>query len=209
MTMNNGHVPVEDQADRSAAEAGRLQDTQVSRRQFTKAGLGVSGVILSLASRPVLGNPVCKSPSGFLSGNASTHGPQPVCNGKSPGYWANHLGAWPIPTSTLFSSVFQTSSESPYNDHTFLDLLPGHKEKKDQKDKKDKPFASPKVDKHNLGRHLVAAYLNAVSGFTPFLPVETIRAMFTQWQSKGYFSPTASVQWDAPQIVEYLQATQD
>ncbi len=124
-----------------------------SRRQFTKAGLGISGVILSLASRPVLGGVVCKSPSGFLSGNASTHGPQPVCQGRSPGYWKNHEGSWPISTETQFSSVFPTSPDSPYAKYTLLQLL------------------TPKDDdKHNLGMHLVAAYLNAISGWTPFLP---------------------------------------
>ena len=162
-----------------------------SRRQFAKAGLGVSGVILSLASRPVLGNVVCKSPSGFLSGNASTHGPQPVCQGRSPGYWKNHQGAWPIATTTRFGSVFPANPSSPYANFTFLELIQEHQ----------------KEDKHNLGRHLAAAYLNAVRGWTPFLPVETIVAMFAEWQSKGAYSPKPGVQWTGAEIVAYIEAT--
>lgn len=175
----------------SSAAPESMNSSNAGRRQFTKASLGISSVILSLASRPVLGNVVCKSPSGFLSGNASTHGPQPVCQGRSPGYWKNHEGSWPIATNTQFNSVFPGPSSSVYAKYTFLQLL-DHK----------------KDDNHNLGMHLVAAYLNAVSGWTPFLSVETILAMFTEWQSKGTFSPTATVQWTAPDIVAYLKATQ-
>jgi len=162
-----------------------------SRRRFAQSGLGISGVILSLASRPVLGAVVCKSPSGFLSGNASTHGQQPVCQGRSPGYWKNHQGNWPVATDTQFSSVFASSPSSVYAQYTFLQLLTPQQD-----------------DQHNLGMHLVAAYLNAVSGWTPFLTVETILSMFSEWQSKGTFSPTATVQWTAPEIVYYLKATQ-
>lgn len=175
----------------SQADSKQLNSANASRRHFAKASLGLSGVILSLASRPVLGNVVCKSPSGFLSGNASTHGPQPVCQGRSPGYWKNHEGNWPIATDTQFSNVFPAPSSSVYAKYTLLQLLTPQQD-----------------DNHNLGMHLVAAYLNAVSGWTPFLTVETIVAMFSEWQSKGTFSPTATVQWTAPDIVVYLKATQ-
>ncbi|MGZ3252919.1 MAG: hypothetical protein ACXU7D_01265 [Burkholderiaceae bacterium] len=161
-----------------------------SRRRFTKSGLAVSGVLVTLASRPVLGSTVCKSPSGFLSGNLSTHGAAPVCSGCSPGYWKNH-SSWPINKNTKFSNVFGCSLQSPYATITMLDLL------------------TPQAfDTNKLGMHLVAAYLNAVSGWTPFLNVETIKAMFTQWQTQGYYSPTPTVHWNASQIVNYLTQTQ-
>lgn len=190
MTTKNGqeqtgNIPM------SHAAPEQLTSANTSRRQFTKAGLGISGVLLSLASRPVLGDVVCKSPSGFLSGNASTHGPQPVCQGRSPGYWKNHENNWPVATDTQFSSVFPAPSSSVYAKYTLLQLLTPQQD-----------------DNHNLGMHLVAAYLNAVSGWTPFLTAETIIAMFSEWQSKGTFSPTATVQWTAPDIVNYLKATQ-
>lgn len=161
-----------------------------SRRNFTKSGLAVSGVLATLASRPVLGSEVCKSPSGFLSGNLSTHGTPPVCAGRSPGYWKNQQ-AWPINRNTKFSMVFSCSPLSPYATITMLDLL-----------------TPQDFDTNKLGMHLVAAYLNAISGWTPFLPVETIESMFTEWQAQGYFSPTATVHWSAAQIVDYLTQTQ-
>lgn len=169
---------------------GSIANANASRRRFAKAGLGVSGVILTLASRPVLGNVVCKSPSGFLSGNASTHGAPPICQGRSPGYWKNHTN-WPISIEAKFGSVFNCHPNSPYASVTLLQIL-----------------SHQKFDHHNLGMHLAAAYLNAVSGWTPFLSVETIKSMFNEWQSKGYFTPTATVQWNAEQIVTYLKATQ-
>lgn len=48
-----------------------------SRRQFATSGLAVSGIILTLASRPVLGEAFCSTPSGFVSGNTSHHGACP------------------------------------------------------------------------------------------------------------------------------------
>lgn len=191
MTIKKGQKQTEDNNPGLANVDEGLNHAASSRRQFAKTSLGISGVILSLASRPVLGDVVCKSPSGFLSGNASTHGPQPVCQGRSPGYWKNHVDSWPISTDTQFNSVFPTSPSSVYAQYTFLQLL------------------DPKPDDfQKLGMHLVAAYLNAISGWTPFLTVETILAMFAEWQSKGTFSPTATVQWSAAEIVNYLKATQ-
>jgi hypothetical protein len=191
MTIKNGQKHTEGNNLQPANAEEGLSRVANSRRQFAKSSLGISGVILSLASRPVLGDVICKSPSGFMSGNASTHGPQPVCQGRSPGYWKNHADSWPISTDTQFTSVFPASPTSVYAQYTFLQLLDPRQD-----------------DAQKLGMHLVAAYLNAISGWTPFLKVETIIAMFVEWQSKGTFSPTATVQWSAAEIVNYLKATQ-
>lgn len=162
-----------------------------SRRKFATAGLAASSVLLTLASRPVIGQVVSKSPSGFLSGNQSSHGTPAISQGRSPGYWKNHPASWPVPTSTRFSHVFNCSPSSPYAKYTLLELL---------WPKKDDPY--------HFGMHLVAAYLNAMKGWTPFLEEQRIKAMFTEWQAKGVFSPTATVSWTAPEIVTYLKATQ-
>lgn len=164
-----------------------------ARRRFGAAGLAASGVIATFASRPVLGAGLtCKSPSGFLSGNLSTHGEQPVCAGRSPGYWKTH-GAWPIANreTAQFDKVFQCDAGSPYAGITFLKLL-----------------EPQKFDKDKLGMHLSAAFLNAMAGYTPFLTVERILSIFSEWQRTGQFTPTATVSWNSAQIVEYLRATQ-
>jgi hypothetical protein len=173
------------------------QTVDESRRRFTKTGVAASGLILTLASRPVMGtgtsgNPLtCKSPSGFLSGNQSTHGTPPTCLGRSPGYWKNHPESWPCSLTTTFKSVFGCPSTSVYAKYTLMQLC------------------SPQGDdKNNLGMHLTAAWLNAKKGWTPFLTEETIRAMYTEWQNTGSFSPTAGVYWNAEQIVSYIKGTQ-
>lgn len=186
--------PMEPERDRAELPA-QPRSVDEARRRFAKSGLAASGVILTLASRPVLGGDAplaCKSPSAWISGNGSTHGPEPVCMGRSPGYWKNHANRWPISPDTRFKDIFtDCSPRSVYFKYTMRELCAPHHD-----------------DKHNLGMHLVAAYLNALMGWTPFLPIATIRAMFTEWQSTWYFSPTAGVKWDAAQIVEYLTATQ-
>jgi hypothetical protein len=48
-----------------------------------------------------------------------------------------------------------------------------------------------------------------MQGWTPFLTVERVQSMFSEWQATGYFSPTAGVKWSAAQIVDYLKRTQD
>jgi hypothetical protein len=182
-----------EKAQKQSCVEGRLALTPhgESRRRFTASGVAVSGVLLTLASRPVLGDPVAKSPSGFVSGNQSAQGPQPVSFGRSPGYWKNHTDSWPIPTDTPFKKIFPCSTTSPYKKYTFLDLM------------------NPQSDDVNkLGMHLAAALLNARKGWTPFLPEETIFQIFSQWQSAGRFSPVPGVYWDAAQIVVYITATQ-
>ena len=64
-------------------------------------------------------------------------------------------------------------------------------------------------DANKLGMHLVAAYLNAKQGYTPFLTVERIQSMWTEVQAKGYFSPTAGVKWYPADIVVYISKTQN
>jgi hypothetical protein len=180
----------EHKASDAVQESGQIN---ASRRRFGKSGLAASGVLLTLASRPVLGCEVCKSPSGFLSGNLSTHGGPAICEGRSPGYWKNQT-SWPIAhrSTARFNSVFTCQPRSPYVTVTMLDLL------------------SPQdFDANNLGMHLVAAYLNAMQGWTPFLTVERIQSMFVEWQATGYFSPAAGVKWSAAEIVDYIKRTQD
>ena len=73
------------------------QSVDESRRRFGKSGVAASGVILTLASRPVLAGWECLSPSGFQSGNLSTHVQPPLCEGRTPGYWQAPNKNWPSP----------------------------------------------------------------------------------------------------------------
>lgn len=160
------------------------------RRRFARSGVAASGIIATLTSGPVLGT-VCKSPSGFLSGNLSNHQQATTCMGRSPGYWKNH-NQWPIQNRNTckFRSVFTVPESSPYYPITMLNML-----------------TEQGCDKHNLGMHLVAAYLNYKAGWSPFLTDSRLQSMWNELRMNGYFEPTAGVKWTAEEVVQYIQKT--
>lgn len=178
---------IDDKNSSGASQQGGLENA--GRRRFGRSGIAASGIIATLSSGPVLGT-VCKSPSGFLSGNLSNHDKPTACAGRSPGYWKDHK--WPIPNrdTALFRSVFTVSASAPFYNITLLGMLTEHE-----------------FDKYNLGMHLVAGYLNYMSGKSPFLDTSRLQAMWNEVQTTGYFTPTAGVKWSAEQVVSYIQQT--
>ena len=58
-----------------------------------------------------------------------------------------------------------------------------------------------------LGRYVAAAMLNAAAGRTPHLDEGTIRQLWNDVITRGYFEPTAGVRWGPTEIVDYLRAT--
>jgi hypothetical protein len=82
------------------------------------------------------------------------------------------------------------------------------------------PATSPTVGKRNRGlfrfprpqdavaRHVVSALLNAQAGLTPALSAQTVKGIWKEYATRGYFEPTAGVQWNAQDIVTYLVSTQ-
>jgi hypothetical protein len=219
-----------------------------SRRRFATSGLAVSGIILTLASRPVLGDSFCMSPSGFISGNTSQHGACPPASMVTTKLVTN-------PDET-FMAAFPKSSQSntSYNNKRLLDMLiipwpepqpakvttPVQVEKgklgaasymtafrassgsnsSAQKGKGTNNITvptstsviaspNPPFQTQELLQHLVKALQNSRSGATPYLPEDTIRSMFYEWQDHGSFSPTANVNWNASEIIYYLKQTQN
>ena len=171
-----------------------------SRRSFSKSGLVASGVLLTLSSRPVLGASVCVSPSGFISGNTSTHGDLPVCAGVSAeSYWLGIIRNTNL--DVQFSAMFPSVSNTAFYKNKLLSFImttpwPYHPQ-------------SPFEPTPTLLKHLVVAILNARSGKTPFLTEATIKSIFDEWRASGRFSPTAGVTWEASQIINYLSQTQN
>jgi hypothetical protein len=107
MTMENSGDKEVRQAPDPEPSMTHAQVPNPSRRRFNRAGVGASAVILTLASRTVLAQSVCKSPSGFISANQSAHGTeQPQCNGYTPEIWLQK--DLPILKTTSFVSVFGT-----------------------------------------------------------------------------------------------------
>lgn len=197
--------------------ASRDASVDASRRRFTRAGIAVSGVMLTLASRPVLGTgnystKCCKSPSGWQSANKSATGKPPVCEGKAPTYWKDRKNSWPVDCNQEFKRHFSCNSyeSSRYGDCSLYELcsLNFASDRFRSSYEYNAYVSSFNNEKLRLCSHIVAAYLNARSGFTPFLKEETIRAMFTECINGGGFSPTAGVRWTVAECIEYLAATQ-
>ncbi|MDQ3267493.1 MAG: hypothetical protein M3P47_02025 [Pseudomonadota bacterium] len=118
-----------------------------SRRRFATSGLAVSGIILTLASRPVLGQTFCESPSGFISGNISHHG---AC----PSVVAAKFITNPDET---FIAAFPKSSQSnaSYNNKRLSDML-------------TIPWPEPQLEKVNAPVQVQKGKLGAASYMTTF-----------------------------------------
>jgi hypothetical protein len=196
-------VATENQENNGNAAPLSLSERGATRRRLAKAGVGAAGVLLTLESRAGMSPMMCKAPSGSLSGGLSSHyGPAPACEGRSPGYWKNHTGAWPIPITTFFADVF---------------YVPGNRRSCTVKMKNTSYLCSTMLnlvspqgfDKYNLAMHAIATYLNIKSGKISFLSVETLLNMWYEVQTKGTYTPTAGVTWNPEQVKNYLQATHD
>lgn len=166
----------------------------LARRRFGKAGIGVSGVLLTLASQPGMASDICRAPSGSLSGGLKSHfGPPVACAGVSPGYYKNHSD-WPSPCTpeTLFGDLFYCAgmNATTYG-VTPLGVILEHQ----------------KFDGSNIGMHMAATYMNILSGRIGFLTVPALQKIWVDWQSFGYYAPTAGVKWYAGDIVTYLTGT--
>lgn len=205
----------------------QLSAKGAARRRFTRAGAAASGVLVTLHSQPGMAAVVCAGPSGFQSGLVSARPNDPgACAGKSPGAWKNTDPApggstngngngngkggnknptptplpdkiWPagaLPTDK-FRTVFTCTlaMNNTYGaDNCTLDYILGNQ---------------PTFDKDKLGAHLVAAYLNVLAGLSGFQTVPMLQNIWNELRDTGHFTPTAGVQWNAKQVVDYLSGT--
>ncbi|CAH0216921.1 hypothetical protein SRABI118_02125 [Massilia sp. Bi118] len=64
-------------------------------------------------------------------------------------------------------------------------------------------------DTTKMGQYVMAAYLNVLSKRVNFQTLESVRNMWTEWSTRGYYEPTAGQRWNAYQIVDYLKKTMD
>jgi len=59
----------------------------------------------------------------------------------------------------------------------------------------------------SVGRWIVAALLNARSGRVHVLTEGTVRAMWNDLVTRGYYEPTTGVRWGPTEIVTYIGTT--
>jgi hypothetical protein len=186
--------------DKNAAPS--LSKRGAARRRLAKAGVGAAGVLMTIESHATMTPLMCKSPSGSLSGGLNSHygSTAPACSGLSPGYWKNHSG-WPCSRTAMFAAVFYVPGDMNTCDlsktaTSYLCVtLEGILTKKS-------------FDTNNLGMHMVATYLNILSGKIGFLSVDTLKNMWYEIVTTGRYSPTAGVYWTRSQVKTYLESTQ-
>lgn len=196
------------------APAGTLD----SRRRLIKGALAAGPILMTLASRPVLGQTGgnCRTPSGFASGNVSQNAKTVDCAGFSPGYWKQRLDAWPSPP------FYPTTTGG--SDGSGPSMLSGTASGSDVHEAT--PFHSPTTGFGGayfgsktmlqvlntggggltaLGRHVCASLLNATK-FPAESPVSAtvVRQMWNDCLNLGYFEPIAGVKWNADAVCDYL-----
>ena len=177
------------QGPAAPSSSAPLTQTGAARRRI--AGLGVSGVVMTVASNHAMAALVCKSPSGALSGNLNSQSPSVVCNGATPEYWKANVNAWPAEVSTKdrFAKLFPCRGK--LNGASCLDIL-------SQQD----------GDNGKVGMYIMATYLNVCSGRINFLTRQAVLDMWRKYNSYGTYTPTGGAEpWGSQQIVSYLSKT--
>ena len=96
--------------------ADQIKFSGESRRRFATSGLAVSGIILTLASRPVLGQTFCQTPSGYQSGNTSQHG-------ECPPPFSSGVRLPTDPNETLIGAFPLSLPNTSYNSRLLSDML--------------------------------------------------------------------------------------
>lgn len=165
------------------------------RRRLTQAGLGASGVLWTLNSRAQMSPMKCMSPSAGVSGALSSNYDENLscAGGNSPGYWKTHE-AWPCSRDKMFASVFTSTGANAltYGSKSLLQLLQGCE-----------------FDRQNnsIGKHLAATYLNVLEENVTFLSVNSLKEIWRQIDSKGYYRLSSTVVWTVEETKVYLEGT--
>lgn len=179
-----------------------------ARRKLLRGGLAAGPVLMTVASRPVLGQVACTA-SAITSINmqSSINHNCSITSGLSPEKWKSLAGQWPTPytaasaRSVTYAGITQTQ---PTAYHCPTTGLGGHVfSGRSMLDVIDINHGG--LD--SLGRYTVAALLNARAGRTPMLSETNVRAMWNDLVNRGYYEPTAGIRWGAAEIVAYIKTT--
>lgn len=175
-----------DTHEESNKPQAEVSGADLSRRKFAKAGLVAAPVIMTLASRPALGNYSSDwtggggagykcAISGLQSMNASKIDGPGSCHGNTPGYWKNHpvwpngcyagthgdKKKWYNSDGTKFHPKFDGDTYKKdiygnFKDYTMMQILWNFESANSEPNSDLKDF-------YELGAHTSAAYLNALA----------------------------------------------
>jgi hypothetical protein len=181
------------------------------RRRLLRGGLAAAPVLLTVASRPVLGQTTCLAASAMTSIAPSGNRSVSVCTGLTPEQWKAIADQWPSPycaTTQPGITYFQTTigGQEPTKFHCPTTGLGGRVYgTRSMIDVIDLTQGGRNLD--SLGRYIVAALLNARAGRTPVLNETGVRMMWNDLVNRGYYEPTAGIRWTSAEIVAYLKTT--
>jgi hypothetical protein len=189
-------MPTADAANAALSRKG------AARRRFAKASAGATGVLLTLHSQPGMACTFCGiSPSLAVSAygthkgnfNALSHRPKASrCAGISPDLWLKQ-DSWPVSKTARFGTIFSCNNRTAsYSSVTTCDMIKG-----------------ASCDSDQMGKYMMAAYMNIVDGKIDFVSVEALYAVWNEWSSKGYYEPMANQRWDTWEIMIYLRGIMD
>ena len=203
------------------------------RRRILKGAAAAAPLMMTVASRPVLGMGTRCTPSAWVSGNLSDHGKDRhlSCGGRSIRYWKSHdwggSGCYPGSGggnkwgdnkwgdnkwggSKRSKSNKSKSDGTPF--HQFSrsghrrGVFPGRQYR--DKSMMEVLWSKGNEDPDQLGAHIVAAYLNAKTipeyGMTP----NQVLDMYNQLERRGYYQPGgAGARMSRKEVVMFIQNT--
>ena len=174
------------------------------RRRLLRAAVAAGPVLMTIASKPVLGQTACLTASATSAGSTAARQAS-VCSGLTPSQWKSLATQWPSPyyattqksasgahQATLFHCPTTGLNGTTYGDRTMIEVI---------------DVAEGGTGASSLGRYVVAALLNARSGRTPVLTEAGVRAMWNSTVNLGYYEATAGIRWGAAQCIAYLKTT--
>lgn len=170
-----------------------LSSKGAARRRL---GLGASGVILTLASKPgMAGNTMyCGTVSGWHSAStASRSTTSGYCTGIDANSWCKR--SWPSNCSyyAKFSSVFPAGRGTLYTDSSLYSVLRN---------------TDTSSDPSNLRREFVAAYLNASIGYNTHPSVSELKAIWNNYVLNGHYMIASTGQTlSRDQLKEFLASS--
>jgi hypothetical protein len=185
-------------------------EPKATRRRLLQGGLAAAPVLMTLVSRPVLAQQV--TPSAFCSGNTSTPVRGLTGSGQSPAYWKQpqNFGAWQPPyypgkgagAQPLLGGLSTTGGAGGYQPTLFDSVFTPHYRGKTLLDVLELGGGPP----NDVAHYAVAVLLNIAAGWTPVITVKTVKDIWSEYVTKGYFEPTAGIHWDDAQIVQYFKS---
>lgn len=202
--QQNDVTPVGADEPSAGVTAAGLGARGASRRRFARAGAGVTGVLLTLASHPGMACSVNQGPSGWQSVNTAkakgltvSHKENLPSRGVPPSSWSTRSD-WPCLTTQLFGKVFtcKKASSATCAKATLMAHCSGK--------------SGVTGDMGKIAALLTAAYLNVSSGRSPFLSVPILQNIWNEYELTGRYTPMAGVTpWNAVTIATYLSGTMD